>query len=75
MSLMKAHSQVDATIHAVLCHRFQTHGAEPALRRRCRWWIALDAAHGEGVAVCPEQTSTRPVSIESAPYFRRARLT
>jgi hypothetical protein len=47
MSLLKAHSQVDATIHAVLRHRFQNHGVEPApLRRRCRWSIALDPAHG-----------------------------
>src|SRR5260370_32967021 len=45
-------------------------GAEPAsLRRRHGRPLALGPAHGEGVRSVPQQISTRPLSVDSAPYL------
>src|SRR5215470_3604121 len=46
--------KVDGTIHAVLRHRFNNHGAEPApLRRRHGRPLVLRPAHGEGITGDP----------------------
>jgi hypothetical protein len=62
--------KVDATVDALLGHRFHNHGTEPApLRRRHGQTIALGPAHGEGVPLDPPAHVDAPRSVESAPYF------